>query len=1569
MNPEDKEELLKPFKRKDCRLEGKKFTKEFCRSLGIAEPEGGIFHYYECGPIAAAVRKLSAHDRRKWAEKWFPGIVEEVLATIEAMPTRPYQVSYDRKAYRAPTNPILSDARLGRILKEMASACLRFAQPIEWWAAWNGVAMNSFTNPFQHVFATAIEQGNGEVRDILIEACHGRHPTAVGDRCAYGALLTARDPAGWEAVERLLLAAKREEGLRQTIFETVDEANLEVFVRFLRLILEHNLLRFSSALRATAVWLGHGESWPEGTRADRVLGRALEFIQHEEAPDPTRPEDVSLWLWSQALRDVHVAMAMAEPYLESGDATVRLATLRRIVDFRIPESLPILTRALDDPDERVASMAAYGLALADKQSLRELSLLPSLLQLANRLPRVKPDADVLPQSEIYDLAVTAATDRELPSLYQHLDRMTPHGRGVFGSRIAAVASPETARRMLLPLVGDPNADVRQMALAEIRRQKLKPEEASEVEAHLRKKNPDLRSSLIKLLQTQPEAQLRESVARLRDSRDRLMQEAADELEASLAPASVESAYNLYGLVKVENLTYGEEPKDRRVEIQSKWTERILKELDDAVHERRDVEVPSRDFNYYIEVLKPAPLSAARHIEELKDFRTYAEDRPHLPLIEAWEAVQDRLFGECQGMKPLDWFFALHEFDLDERRTDKKYGWDTPEHKRGYRFRLRYRRVVRQVIAYLAKRVACAEVAPPILDAFETDMHRKLAHRYRYDTSWRGGEFSWRTEEFDVTLRWLNECGQHLGNLWPKAEVGRAYRLLRFVDEPYGRNGREATMEFLHAQVFNSPRFQVLVSRDIPARRPMDERWAVAAFEAGVLSADDVLDWHYMDLCDSYRFRKDRGGPTGWLELRKKVVQFVASREAERGELPTPTTYPARRIGKHVQLPEVIKILKRNVSLSSRRYADSESRPSVFWTLLVASSPPSDLTPQEAGARLREAGIHTDRLLELAFIQPAWAEAIEHALEWPGLYQGVLWLQAHTKDDKWGVSEEDKAVWQALVRQFSPVDHESLQLGAVDVGWYRNVRSVLAPERWEKLLKFAKFACTGNGHTRAVLWANAMDGKVTTEELRRFEETRNGDQVRAFGLVPLPAGGEHDEVRRRYAVLQEYLRTSKQFGGMRQTSDKLAVGIAMENLARAAGYSDPLRLQWAMEAEAGEDLKGDGLIATAGDVAVRLYFDPLGDPQIEAKKGGKLLKELPGAAKKDPEIKALIERRKDLVRQASRTRRSLEEAMQGGTEFLPEELESLIAHPGLAPMLRQVLFLAPNGEAGFLREDGKALFGLDGRLALDGPVRIAHPIDLASSGVLADWQRAIFDDERVQPFKQAFREMYVLTAIERAQPSECTRYAGHQVQPRQALAILGKRGWIVRPEEGVFKPLYAERLVAELEFDETFFTPADIEGLTLRSLRFMRSGSREDVSLTEVPPRVFSETMRDLDLIVSVAASTGVDPEASESSIQVRTAVLRETSRLLRLENVRILDRHVVVEGQYGEYTVNLSSAEVHHRTRGHMPIVAVRQPQRGRLFLPFVDDDPRTAELVSKVILLARDQEIRDPNILAMIRG
>jgi hypothetical protein len=50
-------------------------------------------------------------------------------------------------------------------------------------------------------------------------------------------------------------------------------------------------------------------------------------------------------------------------------------------------------------------------------------------------------------------------------------------------------------------------------------------------------------------------------------------------------------------------------------------------------------------------------------------------------------------------------------------------------------------------------------------------------------------------------------------------------------------------------------------------------------------------------------------------------------------------------------------------------------------------------------------------------------------------------------------------------------------------------------------------------------------------------------------------------------------------------------------------------------------------------------------------------------------------------------------------------------------------------------------------------------------------------------------------------------------------------------------------------------------------------------------------------------------------------------------------------------------------------VVPLSLHRRGRIFLPFADDDPKTAEVVSKVLMLARDSTIKDPTILEQLRS
>ena len=126
-------------------------------------------------------------------------------------------------------------------------------------------------------------------------------------------------------------------------------------------------------------------------------------------------------------------------------------------------------------------------------------------------------------------------------------------------------------------------------------------------------------------------------------------------------------------------------------------------------------------------------------------------------------------------------------------------------------------------------------------------------------------------------------------------------------------------------------------------------------------------------------------------------------------------------------------------------------------------------------------------------------------------------------------------------------------------------------------------------------------------------------------------------------------------------------------------------------------------------------------------------------------------------------------------------------------------------------------------------------------------------------------------------------------------------------------------------------------------------------------------MRDLDLVVSVAHSGGVDPEATASTIEVRAALIQETCMLLGQTNVELKSAHALIAGTFGNYTVHLGSAVVHRQPGGALCIIPVHAQHRGRLFLPFADDDPKTAEVVSKIVTLARDKELKDPSILEQL--
>ncbi|MHB8838822.1 MAG: DUF5724 domain-containing protein, partial [Gemmatimonadaceae bacterium] len=811
-------------------------------------------------------------------------------------------------------------------------------------------------------------------------------------------------------------------------------------------------------------------------------------------------------------------------------------------------------------------------------------------------------------------------------------------------------------------------------------------------------------------------------------------------------------------------------------------------------------------------------------------------------------------------------------------------------------------------------------------------------------------------------------------VWTPAQYARAWRLWRWIDEP--RRPPSAGGEPLPEGAARLPRHATPI-------------WLMCrAREAAGATDADVYDLLLGE-------RSEQGNRSYFLALkeltrsrstelvRSPSLQPVVDRcrerilevELARGDAPTAASAAALEVQSLYGAETLVGILRALGKRQFRRgfHYDSVSVETVFSYLARRCLPRLSDTP--AGfARLAEAAqISESRLVELALYAPQWAPFVEHALGWKGLADGAWWFHAHTRGTDWHVDREIRDLWKAVLSSRTPLDSQDLLDGAVDVAWFHRAHDALKARRWGELYDAAKYACSGAGHARARLFADAMLAAVSKKELVALvRQKRNQDAVRSVGLLPLAKGAKREsDVLERYHLIQEFVRGCRQFGSQRQASEKRAAQIGLDNLARTAGYADPIRLQWAMEAKAIEDLADGPITLSVEGVDFSLGIDPWGDVDLRVTKDGKRLADVPAKLKKHALVVRLRARKVELTRQASRIRPSLEQLMIRGEFFTGAELRDLLEHPLLGPMLTG-LVLVGHELAGYPVAGGKALEDHAGKLCditAKDALRIAHPLDLLPAASWSRWQRDCFARERIQPFKQVFRELYPLTANEKREGESTSRYAGHQVQPRQAVALLGQRGWVSHPEEGVRKTFHDADLIAWLGFEEGFFTPAEVEGLTFDVVRFTRRADHRPVPLSDVPPRLFSEAMRDLDLVVSVAHRGGVDPEASASTMEMRAALVEHAASLLKLGNVRVRPPVVIVDGAMGRYTVHLGSAMTRMLPGETLFIVAVHSQHRGRLFLPFADDDPRSAEVLSKVLLLARDEKIRDPTILEQLRG
>jgi hypothetical protein len=325
------------------------------------------------------------------------------------------------------------------------------------------------------------------------------------------------------------------------------------------------------------------------------------------------------------------------------------------------------------------------------------------------------------------------------------------------------------------------------------------------------------------------------------------------------------------------------------------------------------------------------------------------------------------------------------------------------------------------------------------------------------------------------------------------------------------------------------------------------------------------------------------------------------------------------------------------------------------------------------------------------------------------------------------------------------------------------------------------------------------------------------------------------------------------------------------------------------------------------------------------------------------------------------------------------------------------------------------------------ISLWHPAGRPVEEVL-NWRERLEELGITQPFKQAHREVYLLTDAERRTHNYSNRFAAHVLRQHQFHALCAARGWKYRlrlmvddileppyrllPEWGLRAEFWVEGLGSDWHVDTNesgvywrlatdqvrFYQIAAAPNVaaavgggyaSFAPLRRL-TPTDEPLPLEQVPPLVFSEIMRDVDLFVGVA-SIGNDPTWHDGGPQGRfldywqsfsfgelTGSARTRKQVLErlIPRLKIADRcsfnerFLIVRGDLRTYRIHLGSGNILMEPNDQylciVPDARARASQDAA-YLPF-DGDATLSIILSKALLLAADTQIKDPTITRQLR-
>jgi hypothetical protein len=491
-----------------------------------------------------------------------------------------------------------------------------------------------------------------------------------------------------------------------------------------------------------------------------------------------------------------------------------------------------------------------------------------------------------------------------------------------------------------------------------------------------------------------------------------------------------------------------------------------------------------------------------------------------------------------------------------------------------------------------------------------------------------------------------------------------------------------------------------------------------------------------------------------------------------------------------------------------------------------------LNPKDAGAPFETAGPWSRRVAAEA--TPAWRRVLEAGQEISGREPARKWREAASA-------------------RVAAIGREQFRLTALR--WLEPGPSPGDPH--------VQTSTRESDYQRGLLWSLTQftDAEVTAAVARFAEQCLR--KIPSIGAVSQRSGNASVGVLAAIGGPEAVAQLARLALRIRYHTARRLVQEALEEAARRQGLSRE-ELEEITVPTFGLDSAGRR-VERCGECS--LVLNSSGELTYQ-RSDGTALKSIPDAVKRDfaESIKELKQAAKEIAPLLQAHRVRLERLLL--TErAIPLEIwrSAYIDHPLVGSMARRLIWQFSSG-ATAIWFNGALVDWSGAEMAPEGPLRLWHPIYSDVQTVLS-W-RCFLEDRRVrQPFKQAHREVYRITDAERASGFFSNRFAAHILRQHQFVALCAERGWHFRvmgqwdshntpyveiPHAG----LRAEYHVDFPRDESSVYGHAIYIYLESRQIQFLKDGL--PCALESVPPVVFSEVMRDVDLFVCVA-SIGNDP--------------------------------------------------------------------------------------------------------------